>query len=107
MDETTAKTLAHAMAHADGISELPGYEWTSSRFTDGWLVTLRPSDPLSATGGHHFIVLDTGAVSRETGSLPPFEYVARHSAAGNKLTLAVEGGRLLLNKDGEVEFQPL
>lgn len=105
MDEESARKMAYERALADGISPSSGEAWSSCRFTDGWLVTLGPADPLSLTGSHHFIVLDTGQVIRESGSMPPFEYVMKHSAAGRMLTMEVDGGRLVLNEDGGVEFR--
>jgi hypothetical protein len=105
LDEQSAQKLAGEKAFADAIEPSPGDKWTVRRFSDGWLVSLGASDPLASTGGHHFIVLDSGSVFRESGSMPPFEYVAKHSGAGRGLFLAVDGGHLSLDEQGEVVFE--
>jgi hypothetical protein len=106
LGETSAHKLASEKAVVDAIELLPGDTWSGRRFSDGWLVSLSSSDPLRSTGSHHFVVLDVGLVFRESGSLPPFEYVAKHSRAGRDLVLAVDGGRLMYNEQGGVGFHP-
>jgi hypothetical protein len=106
LDEASAHKLASEKAVVDAIELAPGDTWKGRRFTDGWLVSLSASDPLRSTGSHHFVVLDVGLVFRESGSLPPFEYVAEHSRAGSDLVLAVDGGHLAYNEQGEVGFHP-
>jgi hypothetical protein len=105
LDEQSAQRLASEKAVADGIEPLATDKWTVHQCNDGWLVSLRAPDPLAGTGSHHFVVLGSGSIFRESGSMPPFGSVAKHSTAGRGLILAADGGHLAFDEQGGVRFE--
>lgn len=90
IDEARA-AIAEAVGHAH-LDLGPRRVWKESRFTDGWLLVAVHENPLEETGGYHFVVLDSGEVHLETGSMPPMVYVQKYSRAGSDLTLTLGDG---------------
>ncbi len=83
MNEQDALNQAQRIATSGGLIGNDDRVWTATRFTDGWLVTSAPADPLQLTGGLHILLMDSGATHIEHGSLPPKMYVRKHSRAEN------------------------
>ena len=65
--------------------------WNELRFDDGWLlVSLREE----VIGALYFVVMDSGEVHFESGSMPGNIYVQRYSAAGDQAELILVNTRI-------------